>query len=74
VSIGDDIARERRLRRQMEADRIYKKDGLRVREVSSAQTVFYCPTCKGPVVNSEHGRKAHARRFPKCGIHLSCIW
>jgi hypothetical protein len=65
-SIRDDIKRDHLLAEARKGERAWKKAGQHAQEVSSANRVFYCRECKGPVVDSDRGRRAHAYKSPKC--------
>lgn len=66
TSLRQDIERARELDKQRKPDRIYKAEGLRVTESPTGTTVFYCATCKGPVVDSERAREKHAQQSERC--------
>ena len=66
TSLRQEIERARELDRQRKPDRIYKADGLRVKESSTGTMVIYCPVCKGPVVDSSQARAKHAQQSNRC--------
>jgi hypothetical protein len=66
-TIRQDIERERELRKQRQPDRVYKPDGLRAVEDTGGTEIFYCPVCKGPVVDSARAREKHKQDSKRCG-------
>jgi hypothetical protein len=66
-SIRDQIKREHILRQSRQPDKTYRKvSGSQYAATSSGEKIIYCPICKGPMVDSDHGRRAHAQRSPRC--------
>lgn len=66
TTIRQDIEKARALQRQLKPAKLYETQGLRVKEKPTGSRVFYCATCKGPVVDSERAREIHARSSPRC--------
>lgn len=58
--------REAILKRVRWKNGIFVKKGNTMEKISTGTTVIYCPVCKGPVVDSNRGREAHAQRSPRC--------
>lgn len=57
-------------------DRGYSADRIRAQLRPSAYKstgtrIIYCPTCKGPVVDSPQARKKHAMNKPDCAAAIS---
>jgi len=46
--------------------RAYKAQGTRYSDANSAPRVFYCSSCKAPVVDSPAARRRHFTNSPKC--------
>jgi hypothetical protein len=59
MSIRDRMDAEYRLKRA-------KRPLKMKREVSSGSSLFYCPSCGAPVVDSQVGRDLHALRMVAC--------
>jgi len=74
-TIGDDIKRDRALKRQQKSARIFVPDpsGLRFIEKGTGTKLMYCAQCKAPVVDSDRARKVHAQRFPKCSEAMRIV-
>jgi hypothetical protein len=66
TSLRQEIERARELDRQRKPDRIYKADGLRVKESPTGTEIFYCSVCKGPLVDSIQAREKHAQQSNRC--------
>jgi hypothetical protein len=66
MSFSDQMNREFALSKVRRRTRSYIADGLRCKEQSSSTRLIYCPTCKGPVVDTPLARRRHADDFFRC--------
>ena len=73
TTIRQDIEKASELQKVLKPPKIYRKAGLHIEEGPSGNSVFYCPTCKSPVVDSQRGRQVHVQISERCRQAMGII-